>query len=394
MSKKKCIKVCERCGREFEAESGYVHFCNECSIIVKEEKRKRNNEARLVAKQNKLLKGVENVDYVIDRWNGLPTTRITGRWFNERHPDKTIEEYMEEFPDAKLVCEKTSKTLSEKLKKFMNRPEVKKMYSEKMSGDKNPNAKCNTTEEHRKSISPFSKSFKGYEGMSDNEKEKNIRKHLQCDRTDKSTNQIEYWIKKGYSEEEAKEKVSERQRTFTLEKCIEKYGLEDGYKRWKERQEKWSKKIEDKYKQGLFSKAPHTINTSIVSNMEKDFINNLMNVGVLDNSMIKCYKNQQMELVNEDENKCKNRRFAYDFVYGGKIIEFNGDFWHMNPNTYDENYYNKISKIFAKDKWEIDAIKIQCAKKYGYSVLVVWESEYNKDKEGTIQKCIDFLTND
>ena len=66
----------------------------------------------------------------------------------------------------------------------------------------------------------------------------------------------------------------------------------------------------------------------------------------------------------------------------------------MNPDIYDKNYYNKISKIIAKDKWEIDSIKIKCAEKYGYSVLTIWESEYNKDKEKTIQKCMDFLKND
>lgn len=239
MSKKICKKNCERCGKEFEADSGYVHFCNECSVIVKEEKRKRNNEARLVAKQNKLLKGVENVDYVIDRWNGLATTRITGRWFNERHPGRTIEEYIKEFPDAKLVCEKTSTMLSESTKKSMNRPEMKKKLSERISGENNPNAKCNTTEEQRKSISPFSKFFKGYDGLSNEEKEEKIREMLQCDRKDKSTTQIGYWLKKGYSEEDAKNIISERQRTFTLEKCIEKYGEEKGKEVWKNRQLKW-----------------------------------------------------------------------------------------------------------------------------------------------------------
>jgi len=376
MSKKKCIKVCERCGKEFEAESGYVHFCNECSEIVKKEKLKRNKASAFIVKQKKLLEGIENVDYVIDRWNGLATPRITGRWFNERHPDKTIEEYMEEFPDAKLVCEKTSKTLSEKSKKFMNRPEVKKMYSEKMSGDKNPNAKCNTTEEHRKSISPFSKSFKGYEGMSDNEKEKNIRKHLQCDRTDKSTNQIEYWIKKGYSEEEAKEKVSERQRTFTLEKCIEKYGLEDGYKRWKERQEKWKKSLFNSFEHDGDSRTP-------ISNFEKQCKERIC-------KYLKIDIPEKQKYIS-DKN---NNHYSYDLTIGNKIIEFNGDYWHMNPDIYNEKSYNKVKNMTALEIWEYDAIKIQCAKKYGYSVLVVWESEYNKDKEGTIQKCIDFLTND
>lgn len=65
------------------------------------------------------------------------------------------------------------------------------------------------------------------------------------------TNQIMYWVKrKGYSEEEAKKIVSERQKTFSKNKCIQKYGFEEGIKKWQERQDKWqntlnSKKVED-----------------------------------------------------------------------------------------------------------------------------------------------------
>ena len=395
MSKKVCKKICERCGKEFEASSGYVHFCDECSIIVKEEKRKRNNEARLIAKQNKLLKGVENVDYVIDRWNGLPTTRITGRWFNERHPGRTIEEYIQEFPDAKLVCEKTHNMISENTTKSMNRPEMKKLFSERFSGEKNPNAKCNTTEEQRKSVSPFSKSFKGYKGMSEYERDSKINSYLQYDRNDRVTSQIGYWIKKGYSEEDAKKIVSERQKTFTLEKCIEKYGEEEGLKRWKERQEKWSKKIEEKYRNGEFSKAPKSQNSSIYSKCEIEFVNKLLeNKDALDESETMSYLTTQLKLTNVSEDRCSNRIFMYDFTYRNKIIEFNGDFWHMNPSEYKSDFFNQISKIYAKDKWEIDSIKIKCAESYGYKVLTIWESEYKKDKEGTIQKCIDFLTND
>ena len=49
----------------------------------------------------------------------------------------------------------------------------------------------------------------------------------------------EYWIKKGFSEEDAIKQVSKDQSTFSLDKCIEKYGEEDGRKRWQERQDKW-----------------------------------------------------------------------------------------------------------------------------------------------------------
>ena len=50
---------------------------------------------------------------------------------------------------------------------------------------------------------------------------------------------VEYWISKGCTEVESKEEVSKQQATFTLKKCIEKYGEEDGKQRWLDRQEKW-----------------------------------------------------------------------------------------------------------------------------------------------------------
>ncbi len=57
--------------------------------------------------------------------------------------------------------------------------------------------------------------------------------------SDVSPTQLGYWIKKGLSEDEAKVALKERQSTFTLEKQIAKYGLEEGTRRFNERQEKW-----------------------------------------------------------------------------------------------------------------------------------------------------------
>lgn len=64
---------------------------------------------------------------------------------------------------------------------------------------------------------------------------------------DGSTSQYMYWVnRKGYTVEEAKQKVSERQKTFSKEKCIEKYGEEEGLKRWQERQDKWQNTLNAK----------------------------------------------------------------------------------------------------------------------------------------------------
>jgi hypothetical protein len=43
---------------------------------------------------------------------------------------------------------------------------------------------------------------------------------------------IEYYLKKGMSLDDAKISLIERQRTFTLEKCIDKYGEEQGRQIW------------------------------------------------------------------------------------------------------------------------------------------------------------------
>lgn len=388
------VVKCKRCGREFEVEKATgFKYCKDCLIEIKKERQSRQNKSDFQKRQEKLLEGVEGVDYIIDLWNGYATKLINGKWMEVHHPGKTIEDYKREFPNAPLVCSSTSNKISDNTKSFMNTPEMKKYFSEKISGDKNPNARCNTTEEQRKSISPFSKSFKGYVGMTDEEINNHIAGCIKLDKVGRTTNQIEYWTTRGYSLEDAKELVSERQRTFTLEKCIDKYGLEEGYRKWKERQEKWSNKIEEQYNNGLFSKVPHSVNTSMYSNIEKEFVDGILNCDKIDYSNIKCYKTSQIELTNNQLDRCSNRRFLYDVALGNKIIEFNGDFWHMNPQKYEFDYYNKISKIYAKDKWEIDSIKIKCAESYGYKVLTIWESEYNKDKVGTIQKCIDFLLN-
>lgn len=388
------VKKCERCGNDFLASSNYVHFCEDCKNITDNERKQRSYKKVMEKKHKKMIEnGVEGVDYIIDLWSGEPTKSINNKHFKSKYPGKTIEDYIREFPNAPLVCKKTSNRLSEVMSSFMNRPEVKEYYSNLFKGDKNPNAKCNTTEEYRKSISPFSKSFKKYEGMTDEEKEKQIREYLQCDRDDRNTNQVKYWINKGYSEEEAKEKVSERQSTFTLEKCIAKYGEKEGTRRYIERQKNWSAKVEEQYQQGLFSKIPYSQNSSIYSKFEKNIVDSIIESLDIDINDVYCYKTSQFRLENTNED-CKNKIFSYDFKFGNKIIEFNGDFWHMNPDIYDSDYCNPYTNISAEEKWNFDEIKLECATHNGYDILTIWESEYNENREATIQKCISFLISD
>ena len=68
-----------------------------------------------------------------------------------------------------------------------------------------------------------------------------------------NTTQIGYWIKKGYTEDEAKALVKQRQTTFTLQKCMIKYGEEEGIKIYNKRNEQWINSRNKSLKNGNWS---------------------------------------------------------------------------------------------------------------------------------------------
>lgn len=83
-----------------------------------------------------------------------------------------------------------------------------------------------------------------------------------------------------------------------------------------------------------------------------------------------------------------SRNFVYDFVNHENrlLIEVNGDFWHANPEIYDKDWVNPITKLTAKEKWNLDKEKIQYAESKGFRVITIWEKNikelsYNKREE-------------
>lgn len=82
----------------------------------------------------------------------------------------------------------------------------------------------------------------------------------------------EYWLEKGFTEKEAIEQISKVQSTFSLEKCIEKHGVDVGYKKWKSRQEKWqntlNSKTEEEKKEINKKKWPHKLQSTVEETVE------------------------------------------------------------------------------------------------------------------------------
>lgn len=196
-----------------------------------------------------------------------------------------------------------------------------------------------------------------------------------------STRSLSGWIKKGYSEEEAAEMLKKQQATFSLEKCIDKYGKEDGVNIWKERQERWQKTLNSKNQEEI-----DRINLSKIKNRKS---------GPASKSETELYKRLSIHFPNTETQYIirseDGKRLIYDIRYKDKIIEYNGTYWHCDPRKYEENYFKKDSKLYAKDIWKQDKFKQNLAEKNGFTVLYIWELDYKENREKEIQKCIDFL---
>jgi very-short-patch-repair endonuclease len=74
----------------------------------------------------------------------------------------------------------------------------------------------------------------------------------------------------------------------------------------------------------------------------------------------------------------ESKEFYADIISFDKkvVIEFNGDYWHCNPQKYDENFFHQVKKKKASEIWEQDKKRVEIIKSFGYNVLVIWESHF------------------
>jgi hypothetical protein len=100
--------------------------------------------------------------------------------------------------------------------------------SERVKGDKNP------AFQHGGKFSPFSEKF-----IKGNIREETIKKaHESRESNNSYQSKLSYWTER-YGEEDGRRLYHERQRTFSLDKLVDKLGEEEGRVRWEERQNKW-----------------------------------------------------------------------------------------------------------------------------------------------------------
>ena len=117
--------------------------------------------------------------------------------------------------------------------------------------------------------------------------------------------------------------------------------------------------------------------------------------------ILKFYKEDKIDYVfygskNREYSIRKNNvNYIYDFtdLEKRKIIEFQGDIYHGNPEFFKENDYpNPYHKNkTAKNLRDYDKLKKEVAKEENFDVLTIWENDYRKNKKEVLENCIKFL---
>lgn len=272
------------------------------------------------------------------------------------HCDNSLKNYI--LVDGEELGKKKWEDANNKRKKSNS----KKMLIEKFGKDK---------------ADKICKSFSLGAQIAVDKRKNNLSKMI--DYNKKAPNRIEYWLNKGYSEEEAQKKLSERQSTFSLEKCIRENGKIKGKLIWKKRQEKWQSTLKSKsqeeineinfkkIKNGLlafprgYSKVSQELFWSVYEKLEDK------NVYFATNGV----KNTNNEYIVKTENGIRLLDFYIPKQY--ICIEFDGVYWHRNKKL-DLIRENEIYK-------SIPNIKIYHVK----------ENDYYKDKVKVINECLNFI---
>lgn len=257
----------------------------------------------------------------------------------------SVEEYREKYGNVPMIAEST-----------------KHIYSSQWSGENNPGF------QHNGARSPFSKKNSKYD--EEWHKERSSR-HSEFMKFENDNNHFQ----KDYYDTDFEYLSHQRK---NLDFFIQKYGVEEGTKRHRAKTEKWLSTLNSK------------------SDDEKAEINRkkVVNIGSISQP-----ERELADIISESfkiERQFYLREgiagYKFDIRFQNKLVEFNGDYWHMNPSKYMADSYNPTMKLSAKEIWNRDDAKLETARRNGFDVFTVWENDYKKNKDKVIEECINFLT--
>jgi len=212
--------------------------------------------------------------------------------------------------------------------------------------------------------------------------------------------EIKHWMKKGFSEEDAKRKVAEFQSSQSLK------GNND-----RTRSLRREKNLGDKNPMSLLSiSQKNSVSLEEARKLTPCFGRS----GALHPMFGKKHSQEAIRKIGMNINTTHKSKLEHEitniivFNYGGlkneyvdgwccdyvnherKIVfEVFGDFWHHNPRKYNEDWVNPFTKRDTQYVRERDNRKIEELKTCGYQVIVIWEYDWRYDRENQLKRIHD-----
>lgn len=353
-----------------EYELDYIPKCNQCGndLILKERKNKKTKEnyyqiISCSVCHEKLTK-TEKIkayfpfdlsEYIIKKNHfNLKTNNIcrVDYWINKGYTEA----------EAKSIISEKQKERQKKKKNFKTK--TKQDYLNE-----------GYSEEQCRLIKPFPNMIEYWIKKGFTEDEAKIKiSEIQQKRSNKRTykddrypNQIKYWVNRGYSLEDSKHLVSESQKKFSLDICINKFGEKEGTIIFKNRQKKWG----ESYKKSNYSKISQELFWAVYKKLKNISDGDIFFATFDKGKRAEDGKNKEY-ILPLDKSFIRPDFFIKS---KRKIIEFDGYYFHNSKPENVKRENERDEKIIRNE----------------YLVLHIFEKNYNNDKEGTINECIKFL---
>lgn len=212
--------------------------------------------------------------------------------------------------------------------------------------------------------------------------------------------EIKHWTRKGFSEEEARQKVFEFQSEQALKGNNEKtralrskkYSGDNNPMSLKSIADRNSTTISEarkmtpcygrtgeshpmfgkKHTEESIRKIASNINTTHKSKLERE----------ITDIIVEKYGGLKNEYIDG---------WCCDYVNHERkiIVEIFGDFWHHNPEKYSDNWVNPFTKRSTEYVRERDGRKLNEIKNLGYEVIVIWEADWHSNNEKQLKRVDD-----
>jgi very-short-patch-repair endonuclease len=98
-------------------------------------------------------------------------------------------------------------------------------------------------------------------------------------------------------------------------------------------------------------------------------------------------------ILNDEKIQFTIGTYHPDILYLSKkiCIEFNGDYIHANPLFYNEDSIHPTRKCLIKEIWERELKRTKFIESQGWKVIIVWEHDWELNKEKIVNDIIDHV---